>query len=94
MKVTMRILSLIVFLTVTPNTVAQQVIVIQPRQQSNSLWNPANLNREWLDFNGRSGRQREVEAVPQWVVTPIPRRSFPNLRPLGKTVVILNPFAK
>ena len=94
MKVTMRTLTIFLFLTAVANAFAQQVFVIQPRQQSNSLWNPANPNRDWVDYNGKSGRQREAESVPQWIVTTIPRRAFPlNIRPAYRgPVVILNPY--
>lgn len=95
MKVTMRTLTIFLFLIVVPNAFGQKVIVIQPRQQSNSLWNPANPNRDWVDYNGKSGRQREAESVPQWVVTQIPRRAFPlNIPPAYRgPVVIVNPYA-
>jgi hypothetical protein len=94
MKFTMRTLTIFLFLTIAPNAFGQQITVIQPRQQSNSLWNPANPNRNWVDYNGKSGRQREAESVTQWIVTPIPKRAFPlNIRLAYRgPVVILNPY--
>ena len=90
----MRTLTLILFLTAVPNALAQQVIVIQPRQQSNSLFNPANPNRPWVDYAGKTGRQRAAQTPTQWIATPIPRRFFPlNIPPTYRgPVVILNPY--
>jgi len=93
----MKILAFTLFLTCATEAFAQQVIIIQPRQQSNSLWNPANPNRPWVDYTGRTGREREAGTVKQWIVTPVTGlrqtgRVFPNLQPTGRTVIIINTF--
>ena len=95
MREFMRTLTFFLFLTAVPNTFGQQVIIVHPLKQSSSLWNPANPNRDWLDYNGKSGRQRESEAVLQWVVTPLRGRFFPlNIPPTSRgPVVIVNPYA-
>ena len=69
----------------------QQVVIVQPRRQSNSLWNPANPNRPWVDYRGRTGREREAATVKQWIVTPVPNR-FPGA--FQGPIVIVNPFVK
>jgi hypothetical protein len=63
----MRTLTMILILTLGPNTIGQQVIIVQPLKQSNSLWNPTNPNRDWVGYNGKPGQQKEAEAVPQWI---------------------------
>ena len=88
--------TILLFLVLASTIEAQQptrVVIAQPRRQSNSLWNPANRNRDWVDYAGRTGRQREAGTVTQWIATPVP--VFPG-RPLptGKTVVIVNPYVK
>ncbi len=84
----------IIFIFLLASTVeAQQVVIAQPRQQTNSLWNPANPNRPWVDYAGRTGREREARTVKQWVVTPVPGRFLPTF-PTGRTVIIFNPYVK
>ena len=88
----MKTLALALLLTVASDAFGQQVVIVQPRQQSNSAWNPANPRREWLGYNGRSGREREAGTVQQLVVTQV--RVFPNLQPTGRAVIVLNPFVR
>ena len=87
-------IALALLLTVVSDSYGQQAYVVQPRLQSNSIYNPSNPNRPWLDYNGRTGREREAGTVQQWVVTPIRGRVFPNLQATGRTVIILNPYMK
>ena len=92
MRVTMQIPTFTLLLTIglVADAFGQQAYVVQPRRQSNSMFNPANPNRTWLDYNGRSGREREAGTVQQWVVTP--NWTLANLQPQGRTVIIVNPF--
>jgi hypothetical protein len=66
-------------------------VIIEPRRQTNSIFNPANPKREWIDYAGRTGKEREAKTPTQWEVRPAP--TVP-LRATGKTVVIVNPFSK
>ena len=94
MRAATKTLTLALLLTVVSDAFGQQADFVQPRHQTNSLWNPSNPKRDWVDYDGRSGREREAGTVQQWVATPIRGPLFPNLQPIGRTDVIVNPFAK
>ena len=72
--------------------VQQKIVIVQPRLQSSFIFNPANPNRAWVDYKGRSGLQREQQAVTLWKATTVPSRMFPQTT--GGVTVIWNPHMR
>jgi len=58
--------------------------IIKKREQSNSMFNPANSNRGHTDMHGRTGEDRESRTQDQYILQRLPN----GVLPPGTTVFV------
>lgn len=58
--------------------------IIKKREQSNSMFNPANPNRSHTDMHGRTGEDRESRTQDQYILQRLPD----GILPPGTTVFV------